>query len=111
MIGEEGQRSGPGAVAMTALAAAVLVFLIAPVVIIVIVSFSGADYLTFPPPYLSLRWYQRFLGTPSWRQAIWVSTQVALLTMVFATILGLFAALALVRGRFRGKGTIYAVLL
>jgi len=107
----DGQRSGPGVAAITALAGAVLLFLIAPVIIILIVSFSGAHYLSFPPPYLSLRWYQRFLGTPSWRQAIGVSTQVALLTMLFATALGLLAALALVRGRFRGKGMIYAVLL
>jgi len=107
----DGQRGGPGAAAITALAGAVLLFLIAPVIIILIVSFSGAHYLSFPPPYLSLRWYQRFLGTPSWRQAIGVSTQVALLTMLFATALGLLAALALVRGRFRGKGVIYAVLL
>src|SRR5499433_799328 len=97
---DDGQRAGPGAAAVMVLAGAVLLFLIAPVVIILIVSFSGADYLSFPPPYLSLRWYQRFLGTPSWRQAIAVSTQVAVLT-----------ALALVRGRFRGKGVIYAVLL
>src|SRR6266536_2298900 len=110
-MGDEGQRGGPGSGAVMALAGAVLVFLIAPVLIIVIASFSGADYLSFPPPYLSLRWYQRFLGTSSWRQAIWVSTQVALLTMVFATTLGLAAALALVRGRFRGKGAIYAVML
>jgi len=108
---DDGQRGGPGAAAITALAGAVLLFLIAPVIIILIVSFSGADYLSFPPPYLSLRWYQRFLGTPSWRQAIAVSTQVAVLTMLFATALGLLAALALVRGRFRGKGVIYAVLL
>ena len=108
---DDGQRAGPGAAAVMVLAGAVLLFLIAPVVIILIVSFSGADYLSFPPPYLSLRWYQRFLGTPSWRQAIAVSTQVAVLTMLFATALGLLAALALVRGRFRGKGVIYAVLL
>ncbi|HMB34474.1 MAG TPA: ABC transporter permease [Methylomirabilota bacterium] len=107
----DGQRGGPGVAAIMALAGAVLLFLIAPVIIILIVSFSGAHYLSFPPPYLSLRWYQRFLGTPSWRQAIGVSTQVALLTMLFATALGLLAALALVRGRFRGKGVIYAVLL
>jgi putative spermidine/putrescine transport system permease protein len=111
MMAEDGQRTGPGAVAVVALAGAVLLLLIAPVVIIVIVSFSGADYLSFPPPFLSLRWYQRFLGTPSWRQSIAVSAQVALLTMVFATVLGLLASLALVRGRFRGKGVIYAVLL
>jgi len=110
-MADDGQRPGPGTVALTALAGAVLLFLIAPVIIILIVSFSGADYLSFPPPYLSLRWYQRFLGTPSWRQAIVVSTQVAVLTMLFATALGLLAALALVRGRFRGKGVIYAVLL
>ncbi|MGH7320260.1 MAG: ABC transporter permease, partial [Candidatus Rokuibacteriota bacterium] len=92
-------------------AAAVLLFLIAPVVIILLVSFSGADYLTFPPPSLSLRWYQRFFGVPTWRRAIGVSVQVASLTMVFATVLGLAAALALVRGRFRWKGAIYAFLL
>ena len=110
-MSDDGQRRGPGTVAVATLAGAVLLFLIAPVIIILIVSFSGADYLSFPPPYLSLRWYQRFLGTPSWRQAIVVSTQVAVLTMLFATALGLLAALALVRGHFRGKGAVYAVLL
>jgi putative spermidine/putrescine transport system permease protein len=111
MIGAEGQRTGPGVAAVVALAGAVLLFLIAPVVIILIVSFSAADYLKFPPPGLSLRWYEQFLGVPSWRQAIWVSVRVATLTMVFATTIGLLAALALVRGRFRWKGAIYAFLL
>jgi putative spermidine/putrescine transport system permease protein len=111
VIAADGQRTGPGTVAVLGIAAAVLVFLIAPVVIIMIVSFSGADYLSFPPPSLSLRWYQRFLGAASWRRAIGVSTQVAILTMIFATILGLAAALALVRGTFRGKGIVYAILL
>ena len=111
MIVAAGQRTGPGAAAVLAIAAVVLIFLIAPVVIIVIVSFSGADYLRFPPPSLSLRWYKRFLGASSWRGAILVSVQVATLTTVFATVLGLAAALALVRGKFRGKGVVYAFLL
>jgi putative spermidine/putrescine transport system permease protein len=92
-------------------AGAVLVFLLAPVVIILIVSLSAADYLSFPPPALSLRWYARFFGVPGWRRAIAVSAQVAALTMVFATLLGFLAALGLVRGRFRYKGAIYAFLL
>jgi putative spermidine/putrescine transport system permease protein len=111
VIADEGQRSGPGTVALLGWAGAVLVFLLAPVLIILIVSFSAADYLSFPPPGLSLRWYRRFLGVPTWRQAIGVSVQVASLTMVFATALGLAAAVALVRGRFRGKGAVYAFLL
>ncbi|HEY7521252.1 MAG TPA: ABC transporter permease [Methylomirabilota bacterium] len=108
---DEGQRTGPGSIAVAAIAATVLLFLIAPVIIILIVSFSGADYLRFPPPGLSLRWYERFFGTAAWRHAIWISTQVAGLTMIFATVLGFLASLALVRGRFRGKGIIYAFLL
>jgi len=107
----EGQRGGPGHAAVVGLAGAVLVFLIAPVAIILIVSFSAADYLRFPPPGLSLRWYARFLGGAGWRQAIGVSLQVASLTMVFATVLGFLAALALVRARIRFKGAIYAFLL
>jgi len=111
VIAAEGQWAGPGTIGVLAVATAVLVFLIAPVVIIVIVSFSGADYLTFPPPSLSLRWYERFAGAPGWRRAIAVSAQVAGLTTVFATALGLPAALALVRGQFRYKGAAYAFLL
>jgi len=111
MIGAEGQRVGPGTIALVAVATAGLVFLLAPVLIIVIVSFSSGSYLSFPPPGLSLRWYQRFFGTPAWRQSIVVSVQVASLTMVFATVLGLGAALALVRGRFRGKAAVYGVVL
>ncbi len=110
-MGDEGQRTGPGILAVRAWAGAVLVFLLAPVLIILVVSFSAADYLTFPPPGLSLRWYQRFVGVASWRQAIGVSVQVASLTMVFATALGFLAALALVRGRFRRKAIVYAFLL
>ncbi len=111
MIGGDGQRTGAGTVTLLAAAGATLLFLVAPVVIIVIVSFSGADYLTFPPPRLSLRWYERFLGVASWRRAIGVSLQVAVLTTLFATVLGFLASFALVRGRFRGKGAIYAFLL
>jgi putative spermidine/putrescine transport system permease protein len=111
MIGGEGQRVGPGTAALVGWAGVGLLFLIAPIAIIVVLSFSAADYLTFPPPGLSLRWYQRFFGVPTWRRAIGISVQVAALTTLFATLLGLAAAFALVRGRFRGKGAVYALLL
>lgn len=111
MIGAEGQRPGAGTFTIRAVAGAVLLFLIAPVTIIVVVSFSSAEYLTFPPPGLSFRWYESFFGAPGWRHAIWVSVRVAGLTMVFATVLGFLASLALVRARFRWKAAVYALLL
>ena len=111
MIGSEGQKAGLGTLGLMLLAGAIFVFLIAPVVIIVMVSLSSSEYLSFPPSALSLRWYERFVGDPSWRNAIWVSLQVGGLTMVFATSLGVLAALGLVRGTFRWRGAIYAFLL
>lgn len=111
MIGSEGQRRGPGTIGLAALAASVLAFLIAPVVIIVLVSISSSEYLSFPPPALSLRWYGRVLGDPSWRRAFSVSVQVGGLTMLFATSLGVLAALGLVRGTFQWRNAIYAFLL
>ena len=39
--------------------ALVLAYLMLPMLIIVAMSFSGARYLSFPPPSLSLRWYTR----------------------------------------------------
>ena len=45
-MGGDGQRVSPGSIAVLAWAGLVLAFLIAPIVIILVVSFSAADYLT-----------------------------------------------------------------
>ncbi len=101
----------PGRAALWALAGLGFAFLLGPVLIIIVVSFSGAEYLRFPPPTFSLRWYDRFFGGREWRAAIWVSVQVAVLATLIATSVGTLASLGLVRGRFRGKGVAYALLL
>ena len=44
------------------LSAPIVVFLIAPMVIVVIVSFSSAPFLTFPPPGFSLQWYRKLFS-------------------------------------------------
>ena len=36
---------------------AILLFLALPIVVVMLVSFSSATYLTFPPPAFGLRWY------------------------------------------------------
>ena len=38
-------------------ASLVAVYLLAPLVVVVIISFSSAPFLQFPPPGFSLRWY------------------------------------------------------
>ncbi|MGE0749729.1 MAG: ABC transporter permease [Variibacter sp.] len=110
-MNENGQRAGLGTYAVWLFATAVFVFLIAPVIIIAIISFDAAKVLNFPPKSWSLRWYERFLGDPEWRWSLWVSLKVAVLATVVSTSVGFFASLALVRGAFPNKMTIYGFLL
>ena len=53
-------------VAHRTLVAAVLLFLPAPILIVVLSSFTKAGYIGFPPGELSLRWYAEFLGSADW---------------------------------------------
>ena len=48
------------------LVAAVLLFLIVPMLIVVPMSFSGSEYLEFPPREWSLRWYASYFNSPEW---------------------------------------------
>ena len=78
------------------LGVAVLVFLCLPVVIVVPMSFSSASSLEFPPPGLSLRWYEAFFGDPRWLEAAGTSLALAALASSFA-LLGTIAPTACAR--------------
>jgi len=99
------------AVLLQALVVLLCVGLLAPILVVVIASFSGDAYVRFPPESLSLRWYERFLGDARWRNALLNSLLIGAMTCAMATLLGFLAAYALVRGRFAGKGALTAFLL
>jgi putative spermidine/putrescine transport system permease protein len=84
-----------GRIAFGVFCSLVLLFLILPVLIIVPMSFSSARFLTFPPPSLSLRWYQEYVGNAAWMQATRVTLTVAGFTVLIATPLGVAAAYAI----------------
>ena len=93
------------------LCAFIFLFLILPTFVIIPISFSSAKFLQFPPQGFSLQWYADYFGSRTWVSATILSFQVAILTMLCATFLGTLASLALVRGNFKGKKLIYAMLL
>ncbi|QCI67629.1 ABC transporter permease [Phreatobacter stygius] len=94
-----------------AICVAVALYLIAPLVIVVIISFSAASFLQFPPPGLSLRWYRNLFNDPAWTDALTVSIQILIPSATLATLLGTAAAYALVRGRIPGASVIGAALM
>jgi hypothetical protein len=74
-------------------------------------SFSAAKYLSFPPPGLSLQWYQNFFARADWTSATIQSIRVAFTVMILATVLGVAASLALVRGSFPGKDIVNLIIV
>lgn len=88
---------------------AIAAFLLLPIVFIVLLSFGSSQWLVFPPPGWTLKWYEQFFSNPDWMQAAYTSLKVALLTTVCALALGLPCAFALVRGKFPGRELLYAL--
>jgi len=75
----------------------ILLFLAFPIVVVVVVSFSSATYLTFPPPAFGLRWYTAYFSSEDWLRPTWLSLWVAAAVVVLATFLGTLAALGIAR--------------
>jgi putative spermidine/putrescine transport system permease protein len=83
--------------------AVTLALLNAPILVVIMISFSSAEFPRFPPPGFTLHWYHEYLTSDDWIDATVTSVQIAALTTLFATPLGVAASLSLVRGRFFGK--------
>jgi putative spermidine/putrescine transport system permease protein len=86
-------------------------FLLGPLVVSVLVSFTRTTYLSFPPKDPSLRWYDKVAHDPGWLGSGWLSVQVGVVTMVIATGLALAAAYAVERSDVRGKGALRALFI
>ncbi len=98
-------------VALGTAVAAILLYLIFPVIVVLAISFSSGNFLSFPPPGLSLRWYRAIAGDPEWVSAFLVTLKVGSLAALLATILGVPAAFALVRHVIPAKALLSALIL
>jgi len=93
----------PGRIVLWLFCILLLVFLIAPILVIIVTSFNNSTYLEFPPHEFSVRWYANFFTSAHWIEPTFLSMRIALVTMISATTLGTAAAIGIVRGRFRAK--------
>lgn len=85
------------------IAIATLIFLVTPVLIVFPMSISDANYLSFPPEKLTLRWYEEVLTSSNWQRPILFSVKIATLVGIFSSVVGTLTAYAIERGSFRGK--------
>jgi len=101
-----------------AICAFVFLFLIAPILIIIPLSFNAEPYFTFTkemlsfdPVAFSMRWYNEFFSSEVWRSAVWNSLFIAFSATILATVLGTLAALGLSRPEMPFKALFMGLLI
>lgn len=98
--------------------ALIFLFLIAPILVIIPLSFNAEPYFTFnhamltlKPAAYSLRWYEDIINNPQWLHSIKNSFIVAVFATSLATALGTVAALGLSRSYMPYRTAIMGVLI
>ena len=80
-------------------------FILAPMIIIVIISFNSGEAIQFPPSGVSLRWYEYIVtGPTNFLKGLGNSLKVAAIATVFDIFIGVFASLSVTKYNFKGRG-------
>ena len=85
-------------------------FLLLPVVVVALASFSRTSYLTVPPQGVTLRWFGAVLADPEYVHAIVWSVGLAVVATIGSLTAGVAASYALIRRRVRGGALVSALL-
>ncbi len=81
----------------------IYLLLVAPVIVVILVSFNPVESLTINLINPSLRWYAEFFRNANFHASFVSSLKIAAITALGSTILGVPAAYALVRSKFPGR--------
>lgn len=92
-------------------AALVILFLIAPLLLLIPVSFSGRPFLSWPPTDIGLGWYREALTSPIWLAATMRSFAVAFLTALICFLVATPAAFAFLRLSGRSASAVFALMI
>ncbi|MEQ4618947.1 MAG: ABC transporter permease [Corticimicrobacter sp.] len=88
-----------------------ILFIVAPLLVVIAVSFTDKGYISMPSDGLSLRWFRAILDANELIQAFWFSFWLGLVSASVAIVLAVPAALAMERYRFPGRGTLMGFFL
>lgn len=106
-------RAGNKLVSWSGILAAFCVFLFiaGPLLVTIGASFSPKDYIEFPPSGFSLRWYEELFTNSEWSRSLRMTATATAISVPISLVLGVLAAYALGRGKFRGQGALQSLFL
>ena len=89
-----------------------LVFLIAPIIVSILMSFDARSFLgRFPPTEFSFHWYERFFSDTYYLNGLKTSVIIAIIAASVSTVAGVSAAIVLDRYDFPGKQALETIFL
>jgi len=88
-----------------------ILFILAPLVAVVAVSFTDKGYLSLPTDGLSLRWFRTILEYPGFIDAFWISIYLGVAASTLAVALAIPAAMAIGRYDFKGREAVTGIFL
>ena len=98
--------------------ALIFFFLIAPILVIIPLSFNAEDFFTFTPEMLSLKpegystkHYEDFFTNNAWQQALWNSVRIAPMATLLSVSFGTLAAIGLSQPHVPFRRAIMAILI
>ncbi|MDP3895017.1 ABC transporter permease, partial [Nocardioides sp.] len=97
--------------ALGLVAATVLTFMYAPLLLVMANSFNAAQISSWPIESFSLHWWERAAQTDAIREALWVSLVTALGATAIALVLGTMVAMALQRYDFFGRSAVNLLII
>ncbi len=97
--------------AVQAMMVLVYIFMFAPIIAVVVLSFNASRFGGFPMTGFSFRWYAKLLENEAVLRAFTTSLWIGVLTAIICTVLGIMSALALVRYEFPGKNWVNALIV
>ncbi|MDT7653573.1 MAG: putative spermidine/putrescine transport system permease protein [Pseudonocardiales bacterium] len=103
--------STPARWLLRAAAIGVLTFVYVPLLLVLVNSFSSSATFAWPPPSLTLQWWQVAATNEGLRAAVVTSVEVALLATLIAVVIGTLASMALTRYTFFGQEAVSLLVL
>ncbi|SNT28936.1 ABC transporter permease [Tropicimonas sediminicola] len=89
----------------------VVLFIIAPLLVLAFSSFDDGKFFRFPPRELSLRWYRAAFASAEYRSSLVNSAVVGALATTISVVLGTTAAVGLHRGMLKSRAALEMILL
>mgnify|MGYP000194455965 FL=1 len=85
------------------------IYLMVPLLLMMLMSFKGGDFIAFPITGWTTEWYGKVLRDTAFLSAVGYSALIATATTIGATIIGMWIALLIESGGARARSVIFAL--